>query len=178
MRTLLVIFILLVFFAFDHQSLDYSPRLELDYEFVEIDQSILGFRESVYLPVYTESYFSVEDEYSSILASVHIENNSIIEPIYILSADYYDVNGNRSQKLIEQVIRIEAQQAIQLTLDSAMVTNSAGLNVIVDWGAGTIDKRPRIYISVSCISATGTITVREEGIIISDQDEIMDRRPL
>ena len=97
---MLVIFILLVFFAFDQQPHDYAPQLETDYEFVEIDQSVLGYRESVYLPVYTESYFSVEDEYSSILASVHIENNSIIQPMYILSADYYDANGNRSQKLI------------------------------------------------------------------------------
>jgi len=175
---LLVIFILLVFFAFDQQPHDYAPQLETDYEFVEIDPSILGYRESVYLPVYTESYFSVEDEYSSILASVHIENNSIIQPIYILSADYYDANGNRSQKLIERTIRIEAQQAIQITLDNAILTNSTGLNVIVDWGAGVIDKRPRIYISVSCISATGAITIHEEGIIVSDQDEIMDRRPL
>lgn len=175
---MLVIFILLVFFAFDHQSLDHSPRLVDEYHYVEIDQSILGYRERVYLPVYTNNYFSTENEGSDMMASVHFENKSRVEPIYILSADYYDSNGKLSQELIEHTMRINPLEVSIIYLNKEMLSNLTGLNVIVDWGSISIDRKPHIYIKVSCISESGSITITEEGIIISDQDEVMDRRPL
>lgn len=149
-----------------------------EYHYVEIDQSILSFRERIYLPVYTNSYFTTSEVNTSLMASVHIENKSSFEPIYVLTADYYDSNGNLSDQLIEQVIRIEPGESSRLILNKRLLTKSTGKNVIVDWGSKTIDKKPRITIEVSYITASGIRTVNEEGIIISDQDEILDRRPL
>ena len=175
---MLVIFILLVFFAFDQQSLDYSPRLVDENNYVEIDLSILSYRERIYLPVYSYSYFSKDEDKYSMMASVHFENKSRIEPIYILSADYYNSNGILSQKLIEKTIRINPLESNFLVLNSDMLTNSPGLMVLVSWGTNTIDRKPNIYIELSFTSATGKNTITEEGITISDQDEILDRRPL
>ena len=146
--------------------------------YIEIDLSILSYRERIYLPVYANSYFSKDEDMHSMTASVHFENKSSFEPIYILSANYYDSNGNLSQKLIEKAIRIEPLDANYIIMNKSLLTNSTGLNVIVDWGSKTIDKKPRIFIEVSYITASGINTVIEEGIIISDQDEILDRRPL
>ena len=168
----------MVFFAFDHQSLDYSPRLVDENHYVEIDLSILSYRERIYLPVYANSYFSKDEDKHSMMASVHFENKSSVEPIYILSANYYDSNGNLSQKLIEKTIRINPLKSNFLVLNSNMLTNSPGLMVLVNWGTKTIDRKPHIYIELSYTSATGVNTITEEGIVISDQDEIQDRRPL
>lgn len=169
---------MLLFFALDHQSHDNSPQLGDDFRYVDLEQSILEHCEYIYLPIHANSYFMESVDKSSLIASVHFDNKSRVEPIYILSADYYNSNGILSQKLIKKTIRINPLESSFLVLNSNLLTNSPGLMVLVNWGTKTFDRKPHIYIELSYTSATGINTIKEEGIIISDQDEIMDRRPL
>lgn len=177
MRTLFVIILFMVFLSFDQQSHDFSPKIPATYHYVDIDESMLNYREKVYLPLYSKDYLEKKHEIN-LMASVKVENKSRFEPIYLLAIDYYDCNGNLSERLIKKPVKIYPFESTQFILNNNLADEQKGENIIVDWGTVTFDKKPEIYMDMILNTPKGPVSYKDNGITVSDQYEINDRRPL
>ena len=148
------------------------------YHYVEIDKSILTYHEQVYLPVYSLNYLAEVKKGSKYMARVHIINKSQFEPIYLLCMNCYDSDGVICEKLIEEAIKINPLEANQFIVNTSLSGEGTGANVILDWGVKSLDIKPEIYIEMIISSSTNQVSFVDTGKIVSDQDEILDRRPL
>jgi len=178
LRTLIVIILFMFFISFDEQSHDFSIMISDTYHYVDIDNSMLTYREKVYLPVYPQDYLDMANKNINMVSSVHVENRSAIEPIYILSVNYYNSNGNLADRLIKKTVKIPPGETVQFILNKNLTDGSNGENVIVDWGCVTRCEKPDIYMEMIMNTTKGPVSIKDEGSIISDQNEINDRRPL
>lgn len=168
----------MIFFGFDHQSHDLSPRMVDVYSYVEIDNSILSYKEQRYLPVISEYYLQEKETESDFVALVHIKNTSQFEPVYLLGINCYDANGDLCEKVIDESVKVNPLEANKFVVNTSLIGEGPGANVILDWGVKYLDVKPEIYIEIILNLATSKVSYIDEGKIISDQDEILDRRPL
>lgn len=148
------------------------------HHFVDIDKSILSYQEQLYLPVYPPSYLEKSNEIINYTVWVHIINTSQVEPIYLLCIDCYDSNGDKCEKLIEKSIKINPLESSKFIVNTDLSGQGSGANVIIDWGVKNLDSRPDIYIEMVVKSSDKEASFIENAQVVTDQDEILDRRPL
>lgn len=145
---------------------------------VEIDKSILSYEEQVYLPVYPASYLQKNNADGIYTALVHVINKSQFEPMYVLCIDCYNTQGDLCEKLIEEPIRIAPLEASRFVVNTELSGKGYGANVILKWGVKKLDRKPDIFIEMSLNTPVRKFSITDRGKIVSDQDEILDRRPL
>jgi len=168
----------MIFLSYDEQSHVFSPMMPDLYHYVDIDNATLTYHEKVYLPLYPQDYLDQAHKSTSLMASVHIENKSHSEPIYILAVNYYNSNGNLAERLIKKTVKIYPLETLRFIINNKLTDGGNGENVIVDWGCMTKDKKPGIFMEMIMDTPDGSVSFKDEGIIVSDQNEINDRRPL
>lgn len=148
------------------------------YHFVDIDKTLLSYREKVYLPVYPQDYLVRANKNFTLVASVHVENKSRSESIYVLAVNYYNSDGNLTDRIIHKAVKIYPLETVQFVLNNNLTDGENGENVIVDWGSKKEVEKPDIFMEMIMNTPKGPVQFKDDGIIISDQYEINDRRPL
>lgn len=130
----------------------------------------LLYRDTVYIPIYSDIYSETKDVKFNLTATLSIRNTSLRDTIYIDDIDYYDTDGNLVRHyLVEQTLELSPMQSIEYVVEEDDTEGGTGANFIINWAANSKNVSP-IFQGVM-ISTNGQqgISFLTEGISISQK---------
>ena len=134
-----------------------SSKVHIKTEFVTTDKSDFSQTEKIYLPVYSDIYFSADRDILNLTATVSISNIDPYQPVYILSGDYYNTEGEIQGNYIPETVEIGPMKTINFVLDRMDTRGGTGANFLFEWSADSMINRP-------LIQAVMITTVNQQGI--------------
>ncbi len=112
---------------------------------VSADSTIpLSTGQSVYVPIYSHIYHGDQEKPFELAATLSIRNTDPKKEIMLISADYFDSNGNFLKKFVETPIKIKSLASIRYILKSSDKTGGSGAKFIVRWESSESVNRPLI----------------------------------
>lgn len=137
-----------------------------------LDSADIAFRDTVYIPIYSDIYSqSIYIKYN-LTATLSIRNTSLRDSIYIEDIDYYDSEGERVRRYLNDVLLVKPMQTIEYVIAEDDNVGGTGANFIVNWGANTTNVKPLFQgVMISTHGQQG-ISFVTEGVSISEQTEL------
>lgn len=141
--------------------------LETYHEYM--DGIALNFRDSIYVPIYSDIYSF--DRYSKPLltATLSIRNTSIRDSIFVDDIDYYDSKGNLVRQYIDKTILLKPLQTIEYVIDHEDQVGGTGANFIVNWGCNNPTVNPIFQGIMISTKGQHGLSFVTEGISISQR---------
>lgn len=164
---------LLLFISFFTSCLESNPNLDEDgkdvIESKEIysDVNNFPFRDTVYVPIYSDIYSETKDYRTNLTATLSIRNTSLFDSIYVEAIDYYDTNGTLVHRYLTRTILLKAMQSIEYVIAEDDVKGGTGANFIVNWGASKSDVKPIFQGVMISTSGQQGLSFVTEGVSIS-----------
>lgn len=116
----------------------------------------LSMGQSVYVPIYSHIYHGDRERPFDLTATLSIRNTDQKQEITIISADYFDSNGNFLKKYIDTPIRLKKLASIRYVVKSKDKTGGSGAKFIVKWESAQPVNPPLIEaIMISTRSGQG-----------------------
>lgn len=94
---------------------------------------ILSKGQSVYVPIYSHIYHGVRDKPFDLTATLSIRNTDLKQEITLISADYFDSDGNLLKNYVENPIKLKKLASMRYTIKAADKTGGSGAKFIVRW---------------------------------------------
>lgn len=163
----------ILFIFFLSSCMESNPNLnEAGQDIIEAkemysDVKDLPFRDTVYVPIYSDIYSETKDYRMNLTATLSIRNTSLFDPIYVEAIDYYDTNGTLVHRYLERTILLKAMQSIEYVIEEDDVKGGTGANFIVNWGALTGDVKPIFQGVMISTSGQQGLSFVTEGVSIS-----------
>lgn len=88
-----------------------------------------------YLSVYSQIYSYTEHTALDLTATVSIRNTSELDAVYLVKADYYDTAGNLIQSYVEDPIRVNQMETLEIVIAEVDKKGGTGANFIFEWAA-------------------------------------------
>lgn len=126
----------------------------------------LAHREQVYAPIYSEIYYSGEDQYFSLLTTLSVRNTSMTGPMYVKTADYYDTHGKKPESYLTRTIVLAPLETVEFAVNYADQGGS-GANFIVEWGSAHNSLKPMIQSVMIGTAYNQGISFVLDGVRIS-----------
>lgn len=126
----------------------------------------LAHREQVYAPIYSEIYYSGEDQYFSLLTTLSVRNTSMTGPMYVKTADYYDTHGKKLESYLTRTIVLAPLETVEFAVNYADQGGS-GANFIVEWGSAHNSLKPMIQSVMIGTAYNQGISFVSDGVRIS-----------
>lgn len=147
-----------------------SPDPILDKYNSTTNSNDLLYRDTVYIPIYSDIYSETKDVKFNLTATLSIRNTSFRDTIYIDDIDYYDTDGKLVRHyLVEQTLELSPMQSIEYVVEEDDTEGGTGANFIINWAANSKNISP-IFQGVM-ISTNGQqgISFLTEGVSISQK---------
>lgn len=96
----------------------------------------LPFRDTVYVPIYSDIYTkTIRDRYL-LTATLSIRNTSLTDSLFVEDIDYYDTEGALVRSYLkEKNLLLRPMQSIEYVIEENDATGGAGANFLINWGA-------------------------------------------
>ena len=172
-NTMKAIYSLLVIIGFwligcDHSSEHDKSQVKLKSEIITTDKTDFNFTEKIFLPVYSDIYFSANKEVLNLTVTISISNIDPDQTIYILKGDYYNTDGEIQNSYINKTAEIGPLKTINLVVDRMDTRGGTGANFIFEWGSDSLINRPLIQaVMITTVNQQG-ISFVTEGIPIKE----------
>ena len=112
--------------------------------------------QSVYVPIYSHIYHGNKERPFDLAATLSIRNTDPKQEITLISADYFDSNGNLLKKYVEKPIRLKKLATIRYVIKSSDKSGGSGAKFIVRWESEQLANPPLIEaIMISTTSQQG-----------------------
>ncbi len=89
--------------------------------------------QSVYVSIYSHIYHGDKEKPFDLTATLSIRNTDPKQEITLISADYYDSNGNFLKNYVEKPIHLKNLASIRYVIKSKDKTGGSGAKFIVRW---------------------------------------------
>ncbi len=89
--------------------------------------------QTVYVPVYSHIYTGDRERPFLLTATVSIRNTDMSAPVTIISADYYDSDGQKIAEYTPKPITIKPLTAVRFVIKESDKQGGSGASVIVRW---------------------------------------------
>ena len=132
----------------------YTPPKLDDYAVGDVDVESLAVTEADYVPVYSHIYHDGGRPYS-LETTLSIRNVDPKFPVYVTIVDYYDTEGELSQRKLDRAIKLKPLQTIAFLVQRTDSTGGSGANFIVEWRAPNRSVR-RPLIEAVMVGRSGT----------------------
>ncbi|MEZ4887990.1 MAG: DUF3124 domain-containing protein [Chitinophagales bacterium] len=127
----------------------------------------LAYRDTVYIPIYSDIYSKTKDVKFNLTATLSIRNTSLSDTIYIEDIDYYNSHGQMIRQYIDSALFLNPMQSIEYVIEEDDKAGGTGANFIVNWAANSPDLVPMFQgVMISTHGQQG-ISFLTEGISIS-----------
>ncbi|MFK7936115.1 MAG: DUF3124 domain-containing protein, partial [Saprospiraceae bacterium] len=128
-------FLLLLAFSFLFACNDFNPNLdEQGNDLLESNEIFLAeniempYRDTVYVPIYSEIYSKTRKDRILLTATLSIRNTSLTDSLIIRDIDYYDTNGKLVRRFIDKTLLLTPMQSIEYVIEEADKTGGVGAN--------------------------------------------------
>lgn len=126
----------------------------------------LAFRDTVYVPIYSDIYSETKDVRFKLTATLSIRNTSLQDSIYIEDIDYYDSQGNKVRAYIDKNLLLGPMQSIEYVVEEDDTVGGTGANFLINWGANKQGLKPIFQgVMISTHGQQG-VSFTTEGISI------------
>lgn len=129
----------------------------------------LAHRERVYVPIYSEIYYSGEDQYFALLTTLSVRNTSMVDSMYVGTVDYYDTHGAKLKSYLDRPIVLGPLQTVEFGVNYAD-RGGSGANFIVAWGAARRSLRPMIQSVMIGTAYNQGISFVSDGVTIGVEE--------
>lgn len=132
------------------------------------NSSDLLYRDTVYIPIYSDIYSETKDVKFNLTATLSIRNTSLVDTIYIDDINYYNTEGKLVRHyLVDQTLGLNPMQSIEYVIEEDDTEGGTGANFIINWAANNKNVNP-IFQGVM-ISTNGQqgISFLTEGVSVS-----------
>ncbi|MEM9888080.1 MAG: DUF3124 domain-containing protein [Bacteroidota bacterium] len=165
--TLLLIGLSLVACKNTDPNLNEAGEDKLEINQVYISDANLLYRDTVYVPIYSELYYSGSQDITFYLTStLSIRNTSLKDTIYIEDIDYYDTDGKLIHHYLDAVLLLHPMQSIEYIIEKNEEVRGTGANFVVNWGANNPKVKPLFQGVMASIQGQQGITLLTDGVSI------------
>jgi len=128
----------------------------------------LSMGQSVYVPIYSHIYHGDKERRFDLTATLSIRNTDTKQKITILSADYFDSNGNFLKNYVDKPLELKNLGSTRYVVKSKDHTGGSGAKFIVKWESAEPVNPPLIEaIMISTRSGQG-ISFISRGQVIKE----------
>jgi len=132
-----------------------------------VEDLALSFRDTVYVPIYSDIYSETKDVRFKLTATLSLRNTSLQDSVYIEDIDYYDSQGNKVRAYIDKNLLLGPMQSIEYVVEEDDTVGGTGANFIINWGANKASLKPIFQgVMISTHGQQG-ISFTTEGVSIS-----------
>lgn len=125
------------------------------------DGLILG---SSYLSIYSEVYSQSEKRTYNLTATVSMRNISSTDAVYLLSAAYYNTQGDLIRTYFEHPIALKPLESIEIVVDEADEHGGTGANFIFEWAVAPQCHEPLFEAVMISTSGQQGISFTTQGV--------------
>lgn len=118
---------------------------------------ILSKGQSVYVPIYSHIYHGDRDRPFDLTTTLSIRNTNLKQEITLISADYFDSNGNLLKNYVEKPINLKNLATVRYVIKATDKSGGSGAKFIVRW-------KSKDLVNVPIIEAIMISTRSQQGI--------------
>lgn len=126
-----------------------------------------AFRDTVYVPVYSDIYSGSRNMKYDLTATLSIRNTSLTDSLFLEQIDYYDNDGRLVRSYVEGVLLLKPMQSVQYVIEKDDQEGGTGANFIVGWGANHAHLNPVMQGVMISTEGQQGISFLTEGVSIS-----------
>jgi hypothetical protein len=125
-----------------------------------------SFKDTVYVPIYSDIYNESKDVKFNLTATLSIRNTSLKDSIYIQDIDYYDSQGSLVRRYIPQdsTLYLSAMQSIEYVIEEDDTEGGTGANFIINWSSNAPKLSPMFQGIMISTNGQQGISFSTEGI--------------
>lgn len=165
----LSIVILLVSCLDNNPNLNNRGEDKLEAHLQYTDQSIQHYRDTSYIPIYSDIY-SNSRFYSVLLtATLSIRSTSVKDTTYINSIEYYNTRGELVNSYIDKTLVLGPMETVDYVIDREDNTGGTGANFLVSWGAKRNTKPLFQAVMISTVGQHGLSFV-VDGVSLKNKE--------
>ena len=139
-----------------------------NYTYVNLDTSTLKYKETVYVPVYSDIYHLDGTKRFLLTTTVSVRNISLKDSAYILKAIYNDSYGKQLRSFTTKSILLKPLESIEYVIEDAEDKGGAGASFILEWGGSKYSNQ--LLLQSVMIGTTG-----QQGISFTAKGEVISR---
>lgn len=107
---------------------------------LEVHETYVGnvnttYRDTVYIPIYSEIYSESRFNSTLLTATLSIRNTSLTDSIFVNTIDYYNNDGVNVKSFIDKTVLLKPMASIDYVIDRDDDTGGLGANFILDWSS-------------------------------------------
>jgi len=87
-----------------------------------------------YLPVYSHIYHCYDNQVFDLTITVSIRNVSMSDSIFIMTADYYDTDGDNIRQYIKNPVCLKPMETVEIIIVEDDTDGGSGANFMFEWG--------------------------------------------
>ena len=159
----------------DELSEKSSSKVQIKTEFVTTEKSDFRQTEMIYLPVYSDIYFSARRDIMNLTATISIHNIDPVQNIYILSGDYYNTEGEKQENYFPKTVVIGPLKTMNFVVDRMDTRGGTGANFLFEWSADSMGNRPLIEAVMIATENQQGISFITRGVPIVEYHSLPDQ---
>lgn len=121
-----------------------------------------------YLPVYSHIYQIHEHRTFDLTITASIRNISLTDSVYLLSADYYNTEGEKLRHYFKHPIYLAPLETIEIIIHEGDREGGSGANFIFDWAAENRTNPPLFEAVMISTYGKNGISFSTRGVEVFD----------
>lgn len=170
MRNLLILLLIICFFSSCQSKEKRDTLKKVDWESRKSERTNFnGFVQGkTYLPVYSHIYHRFEHHIFELTITTSIRNVSVTDSVYILKADFFNTQGEKVRKYIQNPIVLRPMETIEIIIEEDDKAGGSGANFVFDWAVKN-GKNPPLFEAVM-ISTNGQqgLSFTTRGVVVHE----------
>ena len=153
----------------DQTNLNSANDITLEQFNTSMNSDSLGYRDTVYIPIYSSIYSKTKDVQFNLTATLSIRNTSLYDTLYLDAIDYYDTEGKlvRAYLKEQQTLALHPLQSIEYVIEEKDIAGGTGANFIIEWAAISSQVKPVFQGVMISTNGQQGISFLTEGVSIS-----------
>lgn len=139
-----------------------------NYSYVTMDTATLKYRETDYVPVYSDIYHHDGTMRFQLTTTISVRNISMKDSAYVLNAVYNDSYGKLLRSFVARPILLKPLEAIEFVIEDKEDKGGAGASLILEWGGSR--SANQLLIQSVMIGTAG-----QQGISFTSKAEVIAR---
>jgi hypothetical protein len=142
----------------------------LEVNMVYVDDVALTYRDTIYIPIYSDIYSENRHVKFNLTATLSIRNTSLQDSIYIEDIDYYDSHGNLVRHYLDNVLLLIPMQSIEYVIEEDDNVGGTGANFMVNWGATHAGVKPIFQGVMISTHEQQSISFITQGVSVTEKE--------
>ncbi|MGP5176458.1 MULTISPECIES: DUF3124 domain-containing protein [Psychrobacter] len=115
--------------AFSENKQDPIKELEIT---SEVNHSQLSYKETFYVPIYSDIYIDKENRKVLLSATLSVRNTTLKKSLYVNKIDYYDTGGTLIKSYLNTPLELPAMGTLNYIVEKEESKGGSGANFIIE----------------------------------------------